>query len=468
MPSANLAMIYLTGVVIVAARLGLGPSLLASLLSVAVFNFVFSRPYYSFAISDPNSWVTLGFMLVASLLVGPLTAQLSDHVQMASRREHETRMLYDLTRALAAERDIGTLCDTGLAYLAGTFEVAPAIVLRTAGGLDTRPETALKDDLKALQAVNWVLAHRSKAGLGIAGAPSAEGLYLPLLAENEGLGVLALMSPDDRVFTRAEILQFETFASLIAGAIQRARRADQAEQSKVESENEKLRNILLSSLSHDLRTPLTVMNGSVSSLLRMRKDLPRRAMDELTALWTQLTRLQRFVGNLLDMAAITSGRMKFNFQPYTIQEIIGAAITHVEAGRGARTIRTHMTGPLPMVRIDGALVEQVLVNLLENAFQHTAPDGEIMITARRVSGHVRVQVSDNGPGLKPGDEARIFEQFQTGQKESSDRGGGTGLGLAICRGIVSAHGGMIYARNNLDAQKNVAGASFIFTLPLNP
>ncbi|ESQ88507.1 hypothetical protein ABENE_15790, partial [Asticcacaulis benevestitus DSM 16100 = ATCC BAA-896] len=214
----------------------------------------------------------------------------------------------------------------------------------------------------------------------------------------------------------------------------------------------------------------TVMNNSVSTLLRMRKELPRKAMDELTGLWSQLTRLQKFVGNLLDMAAITSGHMKLNFQPYMIQEIIGAALGQVQATKEDRTIGTNISGNLPMVMIDGGLIEQVFINLLENAFQHTRTNGRLDIYVEKDADRLRVRISDDGDGLKDGDEARIFEQFQKGQTLRSDRSGGTGLGLAICRGIVQAHGGMIYAKNNRTLGQNAGshGASFIFTLPIAP
>ena len=208
------------------------------------------------------------------------------------------------------------------------------------------------------------------------------------------------------------------------------------------------------------------MNGQVSALLRMRRDLPRKAMDELTALWGQLDRLRRFVANLLDMAAITSGAMKLNFQPYMIQEIIGAALSHVGANRKGRTVRTHIAGAPPMVMIDGGLVEQVFVNLLENAFQHMPGGGVVTLFVDREADRLRVRVSDDGPGLAEGDEARIFDKFQTGQALSSDRSGGTGLGLAICRGIIAAHGGTIQARNNRTLEDGGKGASFIFTLPV--
>jgi len=470
-PSTNLAMIYLTGVVVIAARLGLGPSMLASLLSVPAFNFFFTRPYYTFNFYDTYYYVTFAFMLVTSLLVGSLTARLSLHVRQVSDRERETQVLYDLSRALSAERSVDRICEVAVAHLAEPYDLNVILFVRDENGLRACPVSALIDDMKEMSAVSWVAANGQMAGHDTNTLPSAMGLYLPLLAEGETIGVLGLQPNDpQRPFHGNEILQFGTVASLIAGSLLRARRSDEAAQSRVESENERLRNVLLSSLSHDLRTPLTVMNNSVSTLLKMRKDLPRKAVDELTGLWAHLNRLQKFVANLLRMAAITSGQMRFDFQPYLIQEIIGAALSHTEAGREQRNVRTQISGVLPMVRIDGALIEQVLVNLIENAYQHTAKNGEIVIQAERDADRVRVRVSDNGPGLPPGDEARIFGQFHSGQKLSSDRGGtgqGTGLGLAICRGIIQAHDGLIYARNNRavpGASQN--GASFIFTLPL--
>ncbi len=466
----TITLLYLTAAVIAAARYGVGPALYATVLSVAAFNWFFTAPYFTFTFYDPHFYFTFIFMAGASIIVGSLTARLSLHARMARKGEEETRLLYDLTRGLSSVRGVDAMADAAIRRLGPALEAQVRIWNGNGASARLFALDEAPVELKEQSAVEWVMANAQMAGRDTDTMPSAEGLYLPLSAENEVLGVLGLAPEPPRAFTGAEILQFETFASVIASALQRARRSDEAAQSKVESENEKLRNVLLSSLSHDLRTPLTVMKGSVSTLLQMRKDLPRKAMEELTGLWGQLNRLQKFVGNLLDMAAITSGQMRFNFQPYMIQEIIGAALAQVQATKENRTLRTQISGTIPMVRIDGALIEQVFINLLENAFQHTAANGEIVIHVEKDADRVRVRISDNGEGLKDGDEARIFEQFQTGQTVSSDRSGGTGLGLAICRGIVQAHGGMIYARNNRALSRSegrsAAGASFIFTLPI--
>ncbi len=467
----TLTLLYLTAAVITAARYGIGPALYATVLSVAAVNWFYTQPYYTFSFYDAHFYFTFIFMTVTSIVVGSLTARLSLHARMARKGEEETRLLYDLTRGLSSARGFEAMADTAVRRLGPALQAEIRI---WAGEGTGRRMFALQDkapELKEQSAIEWVLQNAQIAGRDTDTMPSAQGIYIPLQAESETLGVLGVIpAAADRHFTGGEVLQFETFASVIASALQRVRRADEAQQSKVESENEKLRNVLLSSLSHDLRTPLTVMKGSISTLLQMRKDLPRKAMDELTGLWAQLNRLQKFVGNLLDMAAITSGQMKLNFQPYMIQEIIGAAVSQVQATRGDRSIRTQVTGTIPLIMIDGALIEQVFINLIENAFQHTAPNGEISIRVEKDADLVRVQVSDNGEGLPEGAEARIFEQFEKGQELSSDRTGGTGLGLAICRGIVQAHGGMIYARNNRalsrDGGRDKPGASFIFTLPI--
>jgi len=393
-------------------------------------------------------------MLVTSLIVGSLTARLSLHVRLARRGEAETRLLYDLSRELSSVRGIDAMGKAATHHLSTAFDVNVAL-WNNGQQIAGEPE----DDPRELGAMQWVSQNRQMAGRHTDTLPSAKGVYLPLPGEP---GVLSLTPRDGgRQFTGAELLVFETVTSLIAGALQRARQSREAETARVETENEKLRNVLLASLSHDLKTPLTVMNGAVGSLLKMRKKLPREAVDELTSLWGHLTRLQKFVANLLRMAAITSGQLKLNFEPYLIQEIAGAAIGRLDSQKGDRQIRSVTHGHIPMVTIDGALIEQVMINLLENAIAHTADNGIITLTLETDADRVRVKVSDDGPGLKPGEEDQIFEKFHTNGGQSSDRRGqGTGLGLAICKGIVEAHRGMIYAKTN-----PTGGASFICTLP---
>lgn len=440
----NLTMIYLTGVVIAAARLGIGPAVLASVLSVVGFNVFFTPPYYSLTVYDSHAYVTFAVMLLTSLVVGSLTARVSLHARLAEQREAAARNLYVLTRELAGLRDPARMAATVQDALAA-YHVAVRLWLGE-DAPEAEPER---------MAVEWVREHGRAAGRDSSVLASAATLYLPLAAEGRTFGVMALTPDAAAPFTDTERLQFDTFATLIASAILRARDSEAAERVRIDAENEKLRNVLLASISHDLRTPLTVMNGGLGQLLKMRKKLPREALDEVTGLWNQLSRLQGFVDNLLRLAALTSGRMKLNLQPYLIQEIIGAAMAHVAPQKGERNLRTVMTGTLPMVRIDGALIEQVLVNLLSNAIRHTADNGVIIVSAVRDGTWLRITIADNGPGLGAGDPNRLFAEFH------SDRENGSGLGLAICRGVVQAHGGRIEAGNAPEG-----GALFTFTLPI--
>lgn len=465
----DISLLYLVAVVVSAVRFGIGPAIVTSVLSVAAFNFFFTEPYFSFRFDDPGYYFTFAFMLVTSLIVGSMTARINGHARQARKSEEDTQLLYALTRGLSAVRGVEAISDVAIARIREPYAVVPAIyVADDKGRLDVHPADTPPLDAREQGALQWVMESGDRAGRDTDTMPSARGLYLPLEAGGEKLGVLALAPRDERRrFLSAEILRLETIADLVAGALQRARRADEAEKSRVEIESERLRNVLLASLSHDLRTPLTVMNGSLGSLLKMRKKLPREAVEELTGLWGQLVRLQKFVGNLLKMAAITSGRLQLNFQPYLIQEIIGAAIAEVEPQKDGRTITASLSGAPPMVMMDGALIQQVLVNLLENAIAHTAADGTIAIHAARDADVLRVRVTDDGPGIPSGEEERIFDKFH-GEGAGADRQvQGTGLGLAICRGIIGAHGGMIYAKNNPAAVPGTpAGASLIFTLPI--
>lgn len=428
----NLTMVYVLAVVFVALRLGLAPAILASVVSVGAFNFLFTPPYYSFSALNSASYITFGIMLVASLLAAVLTSGLSARLAEAAVAQNQTRLLLDLSRDLSRARSFA--------------EVEAA--------------------LGRLLALRYGATLRLETGPDLAHAPQWSGKrwLQPLLAGERPLAVLTLAFPDFQRATRTEQLELETVATLAAGALSRIIEADHAAHAVAEQETERLRNVLLSSLSHDLRTPLTVLSGTVASLLRMRRRLPREAVDEVVELQQQITRLQKFTGNLLKMAAISAGQLTLNAEPYALTEILGAALQRMAEIRERRQLRTAISGEIPLVVVDGALIEQVFSNLIENAISHTRENGVILISLERAPGKVRVSVSDDGPGLLPGDEDVVFERFRTGADGLSDRKGpgSHGLGLAICRGIVEAHGGRIDARNNPEGK----GACFSFTLPL--
>lgn len=498
-----LTMLYLTAVVIIAAWLGTGPSILASFASVVLFNLVFANTR-NFLFSDQRYYFTFAMMLVTSLIVGQLASKLSLQARQSRRREAETNSLYVLTRELSALRRIDNMAEAALKHIREAFGRETggmdAVIFRLKDGvLLSWPENSPARDLKEESVARWVLQNGQAAGRTTDTLPSARGLYVPMIAEEEILGVLGLIPPTmDHEFSSATISQLETFASLIASAFGRARRADEAVLAKVESEGEKLRNVLLSSVSHDLRTPLASITGAASSAL-MLEGVPKAARDLLASIHAQAARLARLVTNLLDATSLEAGTVRLNRQPYYIAEVIGSALTRIAPAKGARTIGVEIEPGLPLIGMDGLLIEQVFVNLLENAIRHTQEDGHITITVAREADVFRVRVSDDGCGLPAGEEARIFEKFytreaqrqgakelakddakntarplpgETGKKSAraheAQSGasvgnvgfGNVGLGLAICRGIITAHGGIIFAKNN-----RTGGASFVFTLP---
>ncbi len=426
----NLTMVYFTAVVVIALRYGFGPALLSAVLSVALFNFLFTPPYYTFEALNPASYLTFGIMLVSSLLAALLASGLAARLAFASREQTETRLLLDVAQELLK---------------AGSREEV---------------EASLARHLAARLGGRAVLI---SAGDASPPRNGPQGITLPLSAGPEDLGQLKVERPEDAPpLSEGDRLELETIAALAAGALLRIRQGEFAARARADEQSERLRNLLLSSLGHDLRTPLTVLSGTVSGLLRMRRKLPREAMEEVTLLSRQIADLQKFTGNLLRMASISSGKLKLNREPYDFKEILGVALKRIEELREERQVRIEVNGALPLVDIDGALVEQVLVNLLENAIRHTEPHGVIAIRLERRGSFLKTTISDDGPGLPPGEEEAVFERFRTGLEGQSDRKhGGHGLGLAICRGIVEAHGGHIEARNRADGP----GASFTFTLP---
>lgn len=455
--SDNLTMIYLTGVVLIAARFGTGPSVGASLLSIAAFNFFYTEPYYTFSFIDPGYYVTFAVMLITSLLVGSLAAKLALQARQARQREAETHALYVLTRELSSVRGIDAMAKVAIAHLSEAFDASVAVLMMDGNTLRILP--AQTSDFKEESVARWVLENGQIAGRHTDTLPSARGLYFPLIAEGSIHGALGLIpNQDDMVFTTAQISQLETFASLIASAFQRAKRADEAEAAKLDTESEKLRNMLLSSVSHDLRTPLASITGAASSALMLRDQLPGTVADLLGSIHAQAARLAKLVTNLLDVTSLEAGKVRLNRQPYYIAEVIGSALTRVEAFKGMRAITAQMRDGLPLVDCDGLLIEQVLVNLLENAIRYTVEDGVIAITAETQDAVLIIRVIDNGQGLPPGDETKIFEKFYT---RGHRMDGSVGLGLAICNGIIEAHGGQISARNVCSG-----GAEITFTLPL--
>jgi two-component system sensor histidine kinase KdpD len=460
---SSLVMVYLLAVVLVAVRGSRWPSMLAALLGVAAFDVLFVPPYLSFTVSDTEYLLTFVVMLVVALVVSTLTVRVRQHADRAGHRAARTAALYALSRDLARAEGVEPVMAGAVRHVAEVFRGAVAILTPAgegalavgAGGLE-----GLEAEPEERAVAQWVFEHGQPAGLGSPTLPGARALYLPLRGARGTVGVLAVRpatapatyEPDQRHL-------LDAFADQTALALERARLADEAQRATVHAETERLRSALLSAVSHDLRTPLATITGATSSLLDSRHPLDAGTRQELLAVaHEEAERLNRLVTNLFDMTRLEAGAIQVRKEWHPLEEIVGAALTRLETRLADRPVATRLPADLPLVPMDGVLIEGVLVNLLENALRHTPPGTPIDIEARVEGPWLVVEVADRGPGLAPGDESRVFERFYRGGREAPE--GGVGLGLTVCRGIVEAHGGAIAAAN-----RPGGGAAFRFTLP---
>jgi two-component system sensor histidine kinase KdpD len=305
----------------------------------------------------------------------------------------------------------------------------------------------------------WVYEHRQMAGLGTDTLPGAQALYVPLIASQGIVGVLGVRLQNVQAFADPEQLHLlETFANQAALAIERAQLAEEAQQAQVRAEAERLRNALLSSVSHDLRTPLATIMGSASSLLEDGTHFQRGTwQDLLQSIVDEAERLNRLVSNLLNMTRLEAGALAVKKEWHPLEEVVGTALARMEKRLRDRPVNIRLPANLPLVHIDGVLIEQVFINLLDNGVKHTPVRSGIDISASVSDGTMLVEVADRGPGFTPGEEERVFDKFYRGQTTGSR---GVGLGLTICRAIIEAHGGKIWAENRVGG-----GAVFRFTLP---
>ncbi|RFB69670.1 DUF4118 domain-containing protein [Herbaspirillum sp. 3R11] len=462
---ANVIMLYLVGVMIVAVRYGRSASALASIMSVLAFDFFFVAPRFSISVSDAQYLITLLVMLAVSLFISSLASRMRHQANVAMLREARAGNLYMLGKELAAVLTLEQILEIGRRHLGAVFGAKTAFCLPDSGE-NVRVAAPEEHDAHALQDVDlgvaqWVYDNDQAAGRGTATLPAAQALYLPLNATMRTRGVLAFVAEDPLQLALPENRQMlEIFCSQIAMAIERLHYAEVAQDALVTMESERLRNSLLSAISHDLRTPLTSLVGSAEALARQ----PSLGADEREMAVTiseQSQRMSGLVENLLDMARLQSGGITLNRQWNSIEEVVGTALRLLNKTLGERRVETHLPADLPLVRFDAVLIERVFANLIENAVKY-APAGEIIVVdARANAGMMEISVIDRGPGFPAGMEERAFEKFTRGDTESSTPG--VGLGLAICRAIIDAHGGAIRALPG-DAGR---GARVCFTLPLD-
>jgi len=460
---ANISMIYLLGVAVSALAFGRRPGILAAVLAVAAFDFFFVPPRFTFAVSDSQYLVTFGVMLAVGMMVGTLTARLRDQAAAARSREARTRALFRLSRELAERRDTQGMLDVAVERIADVFESRVAVLLADATGRLTpvAGDTSLFGDYEHERGVaQWAFDSHQPAGAGTDTLPLSRGLYLPLTASAGALGVLALSPADPKRLQSPDRFQLlQTFANQTALALERTQLAADRERARVDIETERARNALLSSVSHDLRTPLAAITGAASSLRDGAALEPATHRELADTIVDEAQRLGRLVGDLLDLTRLESGALRARKEWHSVEEVVGAALTRLEPELARHPVELSLPDDLPLVPLDDVLMEQALFNLIDNAIKYSPAGSPIEISAAVADGRLKLEVADRGPGLPPGQEAQIFEKFHRGEPHAERRG--VGLGLTICRGIAQAHGGTIAARN-----RPGGGAVLTIELPL--
>ncbi|EGT3572573.1 two-component system sensor histidine kinase KdbD [Citrobacter amalonaticus] len=455
--AANLVMLYLLGVVVIALFYGRWPSVFATVISVVSFDLFFIAPRGTLAVSDVQYLLTFGVMLTVGLLVGNLTAGVRYQARVARYREQRTRHLYEMSKALAMGRSEKDIASTSEQFIASTFHARSQILLPDKDGklnaLTHQQGMTPWDDAIA----RWSFDKGLPAGAGTDTLPGVPYQILPLRSADKTHGLVVVEPGNLRQLMIPEQQRLlETFTLLVANALERLTLTASEELARMASERESLRNALLAALSHDLRTPLTVLFGQAEILtldLASEGSPHARQASEIRQHVLNTTRL---VNNLLDMARIQSGGFNLKKEWLTLEEVVGSALKMLEPGL-LHPINLSLPAPLTLIHVDGPLFERVLINLLENAIKYAGPQAQIGIDAQVESDHLQLDVWDNGPGIPQGQEQSVFDKFARGNKESAVPG--VGLGLAICRAIVEVHGGTIAVYN-----RPQGGACFRVTL----
>ncbi len=448
-------MLYLLAVMLAAFVWHRNAALWTALLSVLAYDFCFVPPYFTLAVGDVRYLLTFVVMFVVGAAISALTARLRRQEQNAVTREARTGALYSLARSLGAVLQPEPAAQVVARHAADAFRAGAVVLLPAEHGL--QPVASFPHDLKLgpteLGVAKWTFEHGRMAGLGTDTLPGSEAIAAPLRVGQQPLGALALVPRDQRTLSVDERGFFDALCSTAAFAFERARLVDSARTAALRAKSEELRNTLLSAVSHDLRTPLASITGA-ATVMRDNPRLPER--DELLqTIVDEADRLERLVSNLLDMTRLQAGGMTPKRELVPVDELIGAALTRMERVLGARPVKLELAADLPLVSVDPVLMQQVFVNLFENAAKYTPPGTELEVQASQAGEHVVIEVRDRGPGLGP-DAERVFEKFHRAAPAGTV---GAGLGLAIARGIAEAHGAKLTARDRADG-----GA--VFTLRL--
>ena len=462
---SNIALVFLTAVLASAITYGLWPSLFACFASVLAYNFFFLPPLYTFTISDRENVVTLFFFALVAVIASNLMARVRDQVLTARERAKVTEDLYLFSRKLAGVVALDDLLWATAYQIAAMLKVRVVLLLPDGDSVSVRagypPEDTLDD--ADLAAARWAWSHSRAAGRGADTLPGAKRLFLPMRTGRGSIGIIGLdndrpgpiLSPDQRRL-------LDALSDQAALAIERINLVEDIDRAKLTAETERLRSALLTSISHDLRTPLASILGSATSLRAYRASLDAKAQDDLIAtIQDESERLNRFIANLLDMTGLESGAIVAHTEATDLTDVIASALRRASKVLSFHRLKVDVMPELPMLRLDVVLLEQAIFNLLDNAAKYAPPDSEVCVKAYQEESALRIEVCDEGEGIPADDIERIFDKFYRVQSGDRKRAG-TGLGLAICRGFVEALGGTVSAANRSDR----SGAVFTVTFPI--
>jgi two-component system sensor histidine kinase KdpD len=463
---ANIAMVYLAGVALAAVWLGRGPAVLAAIVGVAAFDYLFVPPRLNFAVHDIQYLLTFAVMLGVGLLIANLTARLRTLAEVARERERRTALLYAMSRELAAARGSREVAEVAVRHVHDTFESDAAVLVP--GGvsdLEVVARAGSPDWLDGRERAvgRWSMDHGKPAGLGTQALPGAAGRYQPLMASQGRVGVLAVRPRDPSgLLATQQLLLLETFANQSALALERVSLIEGQQAARVEAESERLRSALLSAVSHDLRTPLATIAGAASAL-QQPASLDERTRAELTdSIVREAERLNDLIANLMFATRLEAGGVELRREWTTVEEMVGAGLARHRAALASHPARVQIPSDLPLIRVDNAMLPQVVYNLVDNALRYTPAGTPIEIAAWANDTQVVVKIADEGPGLAADETARVFQRFYRGRAaRATGKESGIGLGLTICEGIIKAHGGRIWAEANAPR-----GVAFYFALPI--
>ena len=458
----NLVMVYLLAVVLAATRLGRKPAILTAFLSVLAFDFFFVPPRFTFAVTDTEYFITFIALFTVGVVISTLVSQSRERAEAIREREVQTASLYYLSRDLAVASDLTGILGAMVRNIEESLGAQIVVLLPEGERLEVKMASSnLTLDMKESAVADWAFKNRSVAGRGTETLVSATLLYLPMQTTGDVLGILGVRLTDEADYTSPlsrRLLQ--AFATQAALAIERVHLGKQAEQAQILLARESLERALLNSISHDLRTPLVSITGALGALMDKSSVLEAQSREDLlAAAWEEAGRLNRFVGNLLDMTRLESGALKLKQIPCDVQDLFGCALAALEPQIGKRKIDVRVPSGLPLIRMDMVLMVQVLVNLLDNALKYTPRNSSVELAAGLADHTLTLAISDRGPGIPKQDLAKVFDKFY--RVPVPEGAGGTGLGLSICKGIVEAHGGSIRAEN-----RDGGGLQMIVTLPV--